>query len=125
MSVNCNLREVRSVSREHYFLTGSFTVGANGAVVDPNCLGATITRVNNSTWLVKPREVAAQFCGGFCTYYDEDDTPTNILHTLVDLGDPTAVRLYYFTPNTLNDAQFAVGAKVHFTLSYRRVADKF
>lgn len=118
---NRNFRPTRSASREHVFITGSCSVDASSDVSNVNSLGCTIAKVATGLWRITLDDDYAQFCG--ITVNISDGSYPNAVVYMLDRAGRTILIRYMDVAGV--DQAPSSGSELFWTISVRRVADRF
>lgn len=119
---NRNFRPTRSASREHVFVTGSCDVDANSQVSNVNSLGSTIVRASDpGLWKITLDDEYAQFCG-ITVCLSDPGQPNAVMTMTQKVG--REIRVRYMNAAGADQAPDD-GSEMSWTISVRRVADRF
>lgn len=122
-TANRNFRPVRSLSREHVFVTGTADISSSSVVSNVDCLGATLATTGAGEFTLTMTDKYAQFCGADMTIVGAAATGNEVR---IQTADVSGAGTITFRTVTSGNTAVNPGAnvKLHFTLSLRRVADK-
>ncbi len=126
MTADRNFRPTRTLAREHVFVVGSFTVDGAGNITSQNCLGATaIDGSSTTSWAIELDDKYGQYCGSFANIIDVNDPTNGFIITTVDPSLPFGGIMLLYRDLAGTPLTPAAGSTIHFTISLRRVADKY